>query len=94
VADPLDRRFFEPYLETQFQVAGGPIALQLVECKRMKSYPGEPREPFSLLFRGPAEPMLPQKSYALSNEHTGPIEIFLVPVGRDAAGLLYEAVFN
>ena len=90
----LDLKFFESHLGEQFQVDGAPIALKLAECKRMKSYPGEPREPFSLLFRGPAAPMLSQKSYVLSTEATGPIEIFLVPVGQDAAGLMYEAVFN
>jgi len=90
---PLEFDFFEPYLEEPFQVEGG-VTLKLSECKRLKSVPGQPREPFSLLFRGPASPMLPQKSYVLSNERSGPIEIFLVPVGQDAAGLMYEAVFN
>ena len=94
MADTLDRTFFESHLREDFQVDGGPIALKLVECNRMKSQSGELREPFSLLFRGPAESMLPQRSYALSNERTGQIEIFLVPVARDAAGVTYEAVFN
>src|SRR5690242_1635368 len=84
MADTLDFKFFEPHVDGHFQVDGGPM-LKLVECKQLKSVPGEPREPFSLLFQGPAAPILEQKIYALENEQAGRIEIFLVPVGRDAS---------
>ena len=48
---------------------------------------------FSLLFRGPLEPLLPQGIYTLRNEGD-PIDIFLVPVGQDRGGTRYEAIFN
>ncbi|HET6509762.1 MAG TPA: hypothetical protein VFG42_23415 [Baekduia sp.] len=52
------------------------------------------RTPFSLLFRGPVEPVLAQRIQRLEHDALGPLELFLVPVGRDAAGTRYEAVFG
>jgi hypothetical protein len=52
------------------------------------------REPFSLVFAGPAAPVLPQSIYRLENDDLGALEIFLVPIGRDAGGTRYEAAFN
>jgi hypothetical protein len=74
-----------------------PLPLVLVEARelpRRAGRPDAPRAPFSLLFRGPGEPVLPQAIYAIDCGALGRIEIFLVPVGREPAGLLYEAVFN
>lgn len=72
----------------------GEFDLRLIECGRLTPHPGSLRDPFSLIFRGPAAPVLPQRTYPLDNPHTGPLEIFIVPIGRDAAGVLYQAVFN
>jgi hypothetical protein len=52
------------------------------------------RSAFSLLFRGPAEPVLAQRIYRLEHAATGPLELFLVPVARDAEGTSYEAIFG
>jgi uncharacterized protein DUF6916 len=52
------------------------------------------RSPFSLLFRGPRDPVLPQRMYPLEHEGLGSFELFLVPVGRDQAGTQYEAIFT
>jgi len=70
------------------------VLLEAVELPRRAGRPDAPRAPFTLLFRGPNEPVLPQRIYALGSELLGRLEIFLVPVGRDGAGVLYEAVFN
>ncbi len=51
------------------------------------------RQPFSLVFRGPKEPHLPQQIYALEHATMGKLEVFLVPIGPDDAGMCYEAVF-
>lgn len=51
------------------------------------------RAPFTLLFRGPAEPLLPQGIYRLEHQSIGALEIFIVPIGQDADGVAYEAVF-
>ena len=47
---------------------------------------------FRLEFRGPFEPLLPQAIYQFrSGEDCH--DIFVVPIGRDDKGTLYEAVF-
>jgi hypothetical protein len=88
----LDFGFFESRLNDRFQVSESPIELTLAECRRLP--PHALREPFSLIFKGPAECFLPQQIYYLRNARTEPIGIFLVPVGRDADGYQYEAIFN
>lgn len=52
------------------------------------------REAFSIVFRGPAEPVLPQKIYTLEHAKLGRFDLFLVPIGPDSSGMRYEAVFN
>ena len=52
------------------------------------------RECFSLVFRGPSEPVLPQAIYRFASERTGPMDVFIVPIGSDPEGSLYEAVFG
>ena len=51
------------------------------------------RVPFTLVFRGPGPVVLPQQTYTVQHEEMGEMEIFLVPIGSDAKGVRYEAVF-
>ena len=53
-----------------------------------------PQEQFSLTFRGSPEVFMPQGTYELFNDKLGSFDLFLVPIGRDADGFSYEAVFN
>ena len=74
------------------------IELQLVEARPVgpatQPLPaGAGRAPFSLIFRGPAHPVLPQRIYALEHASLGRLEIFIVPVSADTEGVRYEAVF-
>ena len=70
--------------------------LRLIEADELPAQPGAPRaEPFSLVFTGPAEPRLEQRTYRLDHDELGELDIFLVPIGFAPDGeLLYEAVFN
>ena len=52
------------------------------------------RDPFSLIFVGPGEPMLPQAIYALTHADLGVLEIFVVPIAGDAEGVRYQAIFT
>jgi hypothetical protein len=54
---------------------------------------GVPRDPFRLAFLGPADPSLPQRTYRLEHDALGELDVFLVPIGRDAGGTTYEAIF-
>ena len=47
-----------------------------------------------LLFSGPATSLLHQGTYDFSHPRFGTHTIFIVPVGRDATGVNYEAVFS
>jgi uncharacterized protein DUF6916 len=55
---------------------------------------GPRREPFSLVFRGPRKLLLPQRTFHLEHDEMPALDLFLVPIGPDAQGLCYEAVFN
>ncbi len=72
------------------------VDLELVQVKGYMKKPGEVEgmERFSVFFKGPGKPLLPQSTYSLSSEGMGTIEIFLVPISVDGDGLRYEAVFN
>ena len=54
----------------------------------------EHRKPFSLVFLGPPTFVLPQAIYRLEHHEVGTFEIFIVPIGRTAQGVSYEAVFS
>lgn len=73
------------------------LELTLTEASPLQeSSRGGEREPFSVTFRGPAEPVLPQQIYPVEHPTLGPLEIFLVPIGPDPGdeGIRYEAVFT
>jgi hypothetical protein len=55
---------------------------------------GMMREPFSLVFHNASPVLFPQRIYQMANPHTGEFGIFLVPIGRNQDGFLYQAVFN
>ena len=55
---------------------------------------GRQRAPFSIVFRGPLEPVLPQRIYGFEHDELGSFELFIVPIGPDEAGMQYEAVFS
>jgi hypothetical protein len=48
---------------------------------------------FRLEWRGPAEPSLVQSTYRFRRGERL-FDMFIVPVGRDSGGTLYEAIFN
>ena len=95
--DRLTRDDFLPRVGETFRVAESGADLVLTEAAGFSTAgagAGPRKAPFSLLFRGPKQPVLPQRIWALENEALGRLEIFLVPIGPDADGMRYEAVFN
>ena len=90
---------FSKHVNTLFCLnlaAEAQVDLELVQVKGYLKNPGDQdgMERFSLFFKGPGKPHLPQSTYSLSHEGMGTIDLFLVPIGRDGDGLRYEAVFN
>jgi hypothetical protein len=87
---------FTPALGEAFTVGsegGATVELVLAEAAAEDSGEHAPRPPFSLLFEGPAEPLLPQGTYRFEHGSLGVLEIFIVPLGRDGHGSAYQAVY-
>jgi hypothetical protein len=96
VADPLTVEDFRPRVGEAFVVRaddGAGIELELTEARSLGEA-FQDREAFSLLFRGPAEPVMPQATYRMANDGLGEQDIFIVPVGRTDVGTDYEAIFT
>jgi hypothetical protein len=94
--DPLTAAVFVPHVDTAFAIDDGGDAVEatLVEVRQLEGHDESIRRPFVLLFRGPREPVLPQRTYEITHAQVGTHEIFIVPVESNDAGTLYEAVFN
>jgi hypothetical protein len=93
--DKLNAQVFREQLHTKFKVllGGAALLLELVEVAERDSSPQ--MELFSLHFRGPSAPRLPQQVHRLEHERLGAFEIFLTAIdpGQEP-GMLYESVFH
>lgn len=96
--DILQREAFAPRAHETFELSLGEssLTLTLTELKALPTppAPGLTRQPFALTFRSASAIVLPQRLYRLVNATMGPLDVFLVPVGRDPQGVIYQAVFN
>lgn len=93
---------FAPHLDTIFQVvfSDGRVDLRLAEVAELPRATadadnGPARGPFSLLFvHEQATFYLPQRIYSLSHPALGTLDLFIVPLGPDARGMRYQAIFT
>jgi len=100
--DRLTSGDFSPYLHQTFRIhAGSPVPLdvELIEVSELGLDPANDEEvlrrrAFSIVLRGPREPLLPQRIYEVEHEELGTLGLFLVPIGPDREGMRYEAVFT
>lgn len=72
----------------------GELTLVLVQVERSPYPTGRAQPGFSLLLRGPLQPCLGQGLLALPHPRHGELVLFFSPLGRDAAGMQYQIVFN
>ena len=91
--------YFERHLGLRFRLhADDVVDVELLEVDEVGVGSGAPpqtaRAPFSIVFLGPRDPILPQRIYRLEHDELGTLDLFLVPIGRDDAGVRYEAVFT
>jgi len=91
----LNLQTFEPLVGDAFAIDADPgsVELALHSALALGDWPGG-RQPFSLTFRGPREPQLPQAIYRLEHAEAGALEIFIVPIAADGESTMYEAVFT
>ena len=88
---------FRPHIGERFRVtleSGQELDLELVEVTAGSAGGAGLRPPFSILFTGQLDPLLPQKTYSFQHEELGSFDLFIVPIGQDEAGTQYEAVFG
>jgi hypothetical protein len=98
----LTHAMFAEWLHTKFVIQvehAAPLEVELIEASKLRAEPGRggrpaAREPFSLVFRGPMQPWVPQRLYTMKHEHMGAADLFLVAIGPDEVGMRYEALFN
>lgn len=100
--ETLTRATFTEYQNENFQLQSDFVdscEVELIEVSGLTKHTAadateEPREPFSIIFRGPKEPILPQHIYRLTHPRLGSLGLFLVPIGPDTLGMQYESVFT
>jgi hypothetical protein len=97
--DTFTHETFQPFVGRPFAILVGSerfMPAHLIEVRQLAA-DGDARRkrtPFSLVFRGPAGGNLPQDMYDLKSGDFDLPGVFLVPLGPDAEGMLYEAVFT
>ena len=95
---PLDQfhsSTFREQLHTRFKISADDVPAVEFELAEVD----EPKAPahvelFTLIFRGPRAPVLPQKIYRVEHATLGGFDLFLTAVAADQQGTAYEAVIN
>jgi len=93
--EQIPKSVFADNLKTKFRVqrgAASPVEVELIEVSEGKA--SSKQEYFSLFFRGPHDHFLSQGIYTIEHEKIETLDLFLVPIAREADGFRYEAVFN
>jgi hypothetical protein len=90
MVEALRHQDFVPYVNKQFRFAGwhGTLRLTRIDCAN------SPR-PFTLLFQGPADDILPEGLYAATVDDAQRFEFYIMPIHTPEADRQdYQAVFN
>jgi hypothetical protein len=88
---------FESRVGQRFRIRaqpGGELDAELIEARALGKGAGGRRAPFTLSFRTPQLAALPQRIYEVVHDEVGSYDIFLVPIGPDGKGMVYEAIFT
>ena len=93
----LTHKHFEKHVGDEFVATsddGEKLVLRLQRVEELGDGPKGHRDPFSLIFHEDGHAHLPQQTHSIEHEKLGELDIFLVPLGPDAEGMRYEAVFG
>ena len=93
---------FAPLVGDTFEVRttpGAVVELVLVDAAEGNlaggaGQDGPPRTQFSIVFHGDVGTPIAQGTYSFSHKGLGEFALFIVPIGVDADGMQYEAVFG
>lgn len=93
--DQLTRRDFDglPAGALAVEHAGAQLPMEVMQLRDLPRI--SPRaEPFAVVLAGPGSPILPQGIHALIHPARGRLDVFMVPIGREAGRTRYEIIFN
>jgi Domain of unknown function (DUF6916) len=90
----LSKSVFLALLGESFTVSSGDdtLAIELIQID--DGLPSEDTEQFSLVFRGPHDPAVPEGPHTVSHRTAGRTTLFLQFSGHDKRHSYYEAPFN
>jgi hypothetical protein len=96
--DPFTIDWFLPHVGEVFHVAeeSRVVPILLSEISRLVTDRSSRRrrEPFSLVFHASRESRLEQQIYRIEKPGMEPFDCFLVPIGLDAHGMRFEAIYT
>jgi len=97
--EQLTPEHFRPHVAKLFRVRGGLHGLTLTEVQAPVVSESVrkllPRQPFNLIFRGPAADVLPEGIYTLEVEGGPAFQFYVMPIHTPARDRQdYQAVFN
>ncbi|HKF22456.1 MAG TPA: hypothetical protein VKE93_12860 [Candidatus Angelobacter sp.] len=98
MSDPLlnfNSKIFLAQVNTSFKVLRGsepPVTLELAEVTERTTSPEV--ELFTLMFRGPRAPRLPQQIHHFEHPALGAFDLFITAIAGDDQGISYEAIFH
>jgi hypothetical protein len=91
----LTAEHFRPHVDKVFRVQGDGHAFTLTEVTTAASVEGISRQPFSLVFRGPPDNVLPEGFYRLEVDDGPSFELYVMPIHTPAQDRQdYQAAFN
>jgi hypothetical protein len=95
MAELLTAEDFRPHVDKIFRVQGGAHAFTLAEVATAASVEGISRQPFSLVFRGSPNNVLPEGVYTLEVDDGPSFELYVMPIHTPAQDRQdYQAAFN
>jgi hypothetical protein len=87
-----DPAVYQEAIGSEFTASQPAVALRLEEVKLVRDTAEQLS--FILFLQGPEAPVLQQDSYRLAHPKLGACEIFLAPLRRSGASVIYQACFN
>jgi hypothetical protein len=95
MANELSYETFARILNTTFRIhVGESQTIDAVLAEISEHMISARQERFSIVFRAPTQPLLPQGLRHFEHDEIGSFDLFIVPIGRDEHSVQYEAVFN
>jgi hypothetical protein len=87
---------FESILGEAIQLEAGESCFQakVDSVKLLRQNPGQQRQPFSVELLADIADNNVQQVYKLSHPALGELSLFVVPLGPEKGGMLYQVVFN